>query len=295
MKNIASLAIQPPDFGVQKDINLHFGFYAAPMYLNRHVILQTLTRKPFGIHSPFLYAFAENCLYEREGHPDFSFLEQMRQRLKNDHTELEVTDYGQGLRFVNERKGEEPLRYRRSVSSIAKRSLQKPSLCRLLYRTVQYFEPSIILELGTSLGLTTAYLAKARPESRIISLEGCPQTAARASALFRESGITNIEILTGPFSQTLPNALTMLGKPDLVYIDGDHSYEGVMSNFLQISEHIHEGSVLILDDIRWSKGMRKAWIEITGHPGATLSVDLFRLGIVFFNPALSKQLVPLGY
>ncbi|MBW6499140.1 MAG: class I SAM-dependent methyltransferase [Bacteroidales bacterium] len=289
------MAIQPPDFGVQKDINLHFGFYAAPMYLNRHVILQTLTRKPFGIHSPFLYAFAENCLYSREGHPDFSFLEQMRQRLKNDHAELEVTDYGQGLRFVNERKGEEPLRYRRSVSSIAKRSLQKPSMCWLLYRMARYFQPSTILELGTSLGLTSAYLAKARPEARIISLEGCPQTAARASALFRESGITNIEILTGPFSQTLPNALTMLGKPDLVYIDGDHSYEGVMSNFLQISEHLYEGSVLILDDIRWSKGMRKAWIEITGHPGATLSVDLLRLGIVFFNPALSKQIVPVGY
>lgn len=265
------------------------------MYLNRNVILQTITRKPFGIHSPFLYAFAENCLYSREWHPDFAFLELMRRSLKNDRTELEVTDFGRGLRLVRERTGEEPLRYRRSVSNIAGRSLQKPSLCRLLYRMVCYFKPSSVLELGTSLGLTTAYLAKARPEARIMTLEGCSQTAARADALFRESGIKNIEILTGPFSKTLPSALNKLGKPGLVYIDGDHSYEGVMNNFLKVSEHIHEASVLILDDIRWSKGMKQAWLEIAGYPGATLSVDLFRLGIVFFNPALSKQIVPVGY
>lgn len=285
----------PAIFAAQKGINLQFGLYVPPMYLNRHVILQTLTRKPFGIHSPFLYAFVENCLYSKETHSDFAFLEQMRQRLKKDSTELEVTDFGRGLRYLKERKGEGPQHYRRSVSSIARRSLQKPSLCRLLYRMMRYFEPSNVLELGTSLGLTTAYLAKARPEARILTLEGCSQTAARADALFRESGIKNIEILTGPFSQTLPNALTMMGKPDLVYLDGDHSYTGVMSNFFQISEQLHEGSVLILDDIRWSKGMRKAWVEISGQPGATLAVDLFRLGIVFFNPALSKQLVPVGY
>lgn len=289
------MTIQSSKFGAQKDINLQFGLYAAPMYLNRHVILQTITRKPFGIHSPFLYAFAENCLYSREVYPDFAFLELMRRSLKNDRTELEVTDFGRGLRFVRERTGEEPLRYRRSVSSIARRSLQDPSMCRLLYRMVRYFEPSSVLELGTSLGLTTAYLAKARPEARILTLEGCSHTAARADALFRESGNKNIEILIGPFSKTLPNALTKLGKPDLIYIDGDHSYEGVMGNFLQISEHIHEASVLILDDIRWSKGMKQAWLEIAGHPGATLSVDLFRLGIVFFNKSLSKQIVPVGY
>jgi len=287
--------MQPPYFGAQKDINLQFGLYAAPMYLNRHVILQALTRKPFGIHSPFLYAFAENCLYSSQLQPEFAFLEQMRQRLKDDRTELDVTDFGQGLRLLKERRGEEPLRYWRSVSSIARRSLQKPSMCRLLFGMVRYFEPTTVLELGTSLGLTTAYLAKARPEARIISLEGCSQTAARADALFRESGIKNIEIFTGPFSKTLPAALSELGKPDLVYIDGDHSYEGVMNNFLQISEHIHEGSVLILDDIRWSKGMKQAWHEIAGHPRATLAVDLFRLGIVFFNQALSKQIVPVGY
>lgn len=265
------------------------------MYLTRPVILQYLFRRPFGIHSPFLYAFAENCIFSKEGSPDFVFLENQRTMLRQDHCALEVTDLGKGSRFGEQRIGEEPLRYRRKVSSIARGSLQSPAMCRMLYRTVRYFSPGNIVELGTSLGLTTAYLALAAPQTNVFTLEGCEQTAARAETLFRESGIKNIKIRTGDFRHTLPAVLGELGRVDLAYIDGDHSYEGVMNNFLRISEHIHPGSVLIIDDIRWSKGMKRAWLEIAGHPKVTLAADLFRLGILFFNPVLSKQIVPVGF
>jgi predicted O-methyltransferase YrrM len=265
------------------------------MYLTRPVILQYLFRRPFGIHSPFLYDFAKNCIFSKEGSPDFVFLENQRTMLRHDPCTLEVTDFGKGSRFGEQKTGEEPLRYRRKVSSIARGSLQGPAMCRMLYRTVQYFSPATIVELGTSLGLTTAYLALAAPQAKIFTLEGCEHTAARAETLFRESGIKNIKIRTGDFRHTLPAVLGELGQVDLAYIDGDHSYEGVMNNFLRISEHIHPESVLIIDDIRWSKGMKRAWQEMAGHPKVTLAADLFRLGILFFNPALSKQIVPVGY
>lgn len=265
------------------------------MFLNRFVVLQWLFRKPFGIHSPFLYDFASHCLYARNDLPETGFLEKQRKALRRDPAELEVVDYGRGTGRNQDRMGEEPLLYRRRVSSIARRSLQSPALCRLLFRTVQYCAPTTILELGTSLGITTACLAKAAPSARIITLEGCPQTASRAQKLFADNAIPNIEVRTGPFRETLPQTLADLRTVDLVYLDGDHAYEAVMDNFIRISEHIPHNGVFILDDIRWSKGMKKAWLEVAAHPKVTLAVDLFRLGMVFFNPALSKQIIPLGY
>jgi len=266
-----------------------------PMYLTRHVFMQFITRRPFGIHSPFLFAFAENCIFNRETYSDFERLEHFRRQLLNDHTELMITDFGRGVRFGKKRQGNELLQYRRTVASIARGSLQNPSMCRFLYRTAKYLAPKNIMELGTSLGITTSFLARAAPNARVFTLEGCQQTSARAERLFRESDIKNIELVTGPFSQTLEASLQDIGLVDMVYIDGDHSYEGVLRNFSVISKHIHAGSVLILDDIRWSKGMKKAWLEIANHPQASLAVDMFRIGLIFFNPGLSKQIVPVAF
>jgi predicted O-methyltransferase YrrM len=265
------------------------------MYLTRHVLLQYIFRKPFGIHSPFLYDFACRCLYARDRLPDFDLIENLRHTLLQDQTILDITDFGRGTGRHKRREGDAPLLYKRKISSIARHSLQSPAMCRLLYRTVQYFSPDHILELGTSLGISTAYLAKAAPKARIITLEGCEQTADRARSLFRKTKLHNIEVITGDFKQTLGEALQKLQKVGLVYLDGDHSYSGVMNNFCKIIEHLDENSVLILDDIRWSKGMKKAWLEIAGHHKTTLAVDLFSLGIVFFNPSLSKQIIPVGY
>ncbi|MDX9942549.1 MAG: class I SAM-dependent methyltransferase [Bacteroidales bacterium] len=265
------------------------------MFLNRHVVLQFLFRKPFGVHSPFVYDFADQCLFSKVQYPEFALLEKQRKDLLNDPAELDVVDYGRGVRGRPRPEVDAPLLYKRKVSSIAARSLQSPALCALLYRSVMYFSPLTILELGTSLGITTAYLAKAAPHARIITLEGCGQTAARAEALFKKNSLSNIEVRTGAFQHTLIPALDDLKKPDLVYLDGDHSYEGVMNNYRLISKYMHNNSVLILDDIRWSKGMRKAWLEIAADNYTSLAIDLFRLGIVFFNPGLSKQIIPLGY
>lgn len=265
------------------------------MFLTRHVALQYIFRKPFGIHSPFLYDFAEQCLYARNRVPDFDLLEYHRNELLHNHSLLNITDFGRGTGKHKRKEADGPLIYKRKISSIARHSLQSPAMCRLLYRTVKYFSPSTILELGTSLGITTAYLAKAAPEARIITLEGCEQTAATAKALFVKTGLKNIEVRTGDFKQTLNEAIQEIKKIGLVYIDGDHAYAGVMSNFQTISEHLDENSVLILDDIRWSGGMKRAWLEIASHHKATLALDLFRLGMVFFKPALSKQIIPVGY
>jgi len=46
---------------------------------------------------------------------------------------------------------------------------------------------------------------------------------------------------------------------------------------------------IIFDDIYWSEGMQQAWTEICARPEVTLSLDLFHMGVVFFNPGLTKE------
>ncbi|HSV88717.1 MAG TPA: class I SAM-dependent methyltransferase [Bacteroidales bacterium] len=265
------------------------------MLFNKSVLLQLALRRPYGVHSPFLYNLADKCIFSKEISPDFRLLEQKRKELLVDQTEIYVLDFGHGPKKFSVRSGFDPIKYRRTVSKIARNSLQTPGMCRLMWRLAKHFSPKNIIEIGTSLGITTTYLSNAAPESRIITLEGCPQTAARAEILFGECGATNVELSLGLFENTLPKALEQLEKLDMVYLDGDHSFKPVIQNFNTLLSYLHSGSVLVVDDIRWSKSMKEAWIEMASHPMVTLAVDLYKAGIIFFNPGLSKQIVPVGF
>jgi hypothetical protein len=47
----------------------------------------------------------------------------------------------------------------------------------------------------------------------------------------------------------------------------------------------------VLDDIFWSKDMYEAWKKLENHPRVTLSLELNDLGLLFFDPSLSKEKV----
>lgn len=258
---------------------------------------QYLFRKPFGIHSPFLYAFSNACIFNDPPAEEFIMLENIRKNLKNNESEILVTDYGMGPRFGprKEKTNNKPLQYSRQVKSIARNSLQQSAYCRLFYRIVQYLQPETIIELGTSLGLTTCYFALGNPKARVFSLEGCPKTAEIAKETFAKAGVSNVELITGDFSKSLPVALKKCPSPGIVYIDGDHSFEGVLRNFTNISNHLNAKSVVIVDDIRLSKPMYAAWKQMAAWENTTMALDMGKIGLLFFNPALSKQLVRIGF
>jgi predicted O-methyltransferase YrrM len=143
--------------------------------------------------------------------------------------------------------------------------------------------------LGTSLGISTIYLAMGLPQGHITTIEGCPRTAELAANNFNILGLTNIDLITGSFEKKLPDLLEHLAKIDLVFIDGNHRKEPVLHYFYQCLQHIHDDSVIIFDDIHWSKEMEEAWKVIREHPSVTITIDLFRMGLVFFKEGLSKE------
>jgi predicted O-methyltransferase YrrM len=154
---------------------------------------------------------------------------------------------------------------------------------------VKAYQPETILELGTSLGITTSYLSLAKPNARLITMEGANEVAEVASKNFKESGLNNIIIKQGNFDDTLVMAIGQLPSINFAFIDGNHRQQPTENYFHQLLSKINSDSILIFDDIHWSKEMEAAWDTIKNHPSVRCSVDLFFIGIVFFRPEFHEK------
>lgn len=233
------------------------------------------------IHSPFLFRFVNEVVYSK----------QFKQEIKPIHTEfkklcksskmLSIRDFGAGS-GVNSSKN-------RSVGDIAK-SVSKASKYRsFLFRIMRFKQPEIAIELGSSVGISGLYLAKASPQSKIYSLEGCEQTADFANTLWQNNDLKNIESVLGNFDETLPLLLSKLNLVGLAYIDGNHRLEPTLRYFEWFLPKMSDEGILIFDDIYWSEEMTQAWQKIKAHPASRQTVDLYFFGIVFLDKRLAKQ------
>jgi predicted O-methyltransferase YrrM len=231
--------------------------------------------KGHGVHSPFVYDLIKNVLNDKSQFSCYTSIENLRGELKKDDTVLRIQDFGAGSR-VNSH-------YERSVSSIANAALKPKKFGQLLFRLAKHFNSKNILELGTSLGITSSYLASANTSSQVITMEGAPEVAATARKNFEKLQLENIKVVEGNFDETLPSLLKEIPSIDLAFIDGNHRHIPTVNYYHQLLPHVHEHSVLIFDDVHWSAEMEAAWNEIKEHEAVTLSIDLFFIGLVFFR------------
>lgn len=231
--------------------------------------------KGHGIHSPFVFAFITEVLNDDRNFYAFPGIEIQREWLLNDSETLLIEDYGAGSRVAKPSL--------RRIKDIASSSLKPKKFSQLLFRIVDHYAPDTILELGTSLGITTSYLASARISSKVITLEGASAVANKAKEQFAKLGLENIRLVEGNFDHTLKTTLAEIGKVDLAFIDGNHRYEPTVRYYRDLLPYLHEYSILIFDDIHWSREMEQAWEEIQKDPSVTLSIDLFFIGLVFFR------------
>ncbi len=243
--------------------------------------------KGHGIHSPFVFEFVTKVLNSNIYYKVYDEVEAVRKRLLKDNSIITIEDFGAGSR-VNPTN-------QRSIQQIAKSSLKPKKYSQLLYRMARYYRPSTILELGTSLGITTSYLAKGNPGAKIITMEGAKQIASTATRNFQSLGINNIQLIEGNFDETLPSTLKNI-KVDLAYLDGNHRYLPTVEYFHQILQHSHNSTIIILDDIHWSQEMEQAWDWVKAHQQVTLTIDLFAIGIaVLRKEILHKQHFSIRY
>jgi predicted O-methyltransferase YrrM len=241
-------------------------------------------RKAFhlhGIHSPFVYQLAERVLSHRGVFYTFESIEQERKKLLQNHELLQVTDFGAGSTKLKSNQ--------RKVSEIAATSLKTEKLAQLIFRLVNYLQPQQSLELGTSLGITSAYVAAACRDGKLTTLEGCPQIVEHAGQIFENLQLHNIRQVVGNFDHTLEKALSEMPRIDFAFIDGNHREEPTLRYFRAIAQKCHNGSVVVVDDIYWSREMNRVWKQIQKEPGVTVTIDLFHLGLVFFRTEQAKE------
>ena len=239
-----------------------------------HYYLTASNGRGHGIHSPFVYDFIRHVLRDTKKYPAYEKIEALRRSLLRDGRTIEVEDMGAGSLQVPHRQ--------KKISRIAAAFLKSPKLAQLLYRVARYYQPKTIVELGTSLGITTCYLAAAT-DAGLYTLEGSVATAGIAEENFRKAGLPKIEIVTGNFDTTLEPMLAQMQAVDMAFIDGNHRQEPTLRYFRQLLAKADDHSVFVLDDIHWSREMEAAWETIKTDPAVTLSIDLFFTGFVFFR------------
>ncbi|MCX6290230.1 MAG: class I SAM-dependent methyltransferase [Bacteroidetes bacterium] len=239
------------------------------------------------LHSPFVYDLYHHVIRDETPYYAFQVIEAIRSGMMLSQDSIRMTDLGTGGTSSPEKKI--------AIRHIAKRHAKSARYGQLLFRLVNRFQPKYILELGTSLGITTMYLASPAKNSDVLTIEGCHEIATAARKNFVAAHMENIRLLEGEFSDALPSALQLVPQVDFVFFDGNHRKEATLNYFHQCLEKHHEHSIFVFDDIHWSREMQEAWKEIREHEAVTLSMDLFRLGIVFFRRGFPKQSFVLKY
>jgi len=242
-----------------------------------------------GIHSPFVYQFITEVLKDKTVYPEYKIVKVVKEKFLRSSKVIEITDFGAGA-------GSQKFRTRfKHIKEIARNSGVPDPIGELLFRMVRHYKPEHILELGTSLGISTMYLSLARPEAKISTIEGCAVTAEIAQKNFADHKLSNIDLQVGEFSSMLDRTIDKMPKLDLAFIDGNHRKKPTLRYFDACLEKSHNDTILVFDDIYWSEGMVQAWKQIKAHPDVTVSIDLFRIGIVFLREELSKQEFVLRY
>ena len=238
--------------------------------------------KGHGVHSPFMFHFIKFIKNKKEKLPQYAPIENLRKALLQNRTFIAVEDFGAGSAVLktNERR----------VDRMAASSLKPRRFAQLLYRMVAHYQPKTIVELGTSFGITTAYLASAHPMASVYTLEGSTNVAGIAVHHFEELSLKNIKLIPGDFARTLPPLLAALPQVDFAFVDGNHRKVPTLQYFEMLLQKATPESIFVFDDIHWSEEMEAAWHQIKQHDLVTLSIDLFFIGIVFFRNDFKEKM-----
>ena len=258
-----------------------------------------------GVHSPYLFEWVRMVMMDKNAYYIWGEIERCREKMLRDERELEFVDYGSGkLKGENGKlKGENG--ERRRVCDIARRSLAKRKYAQMLSRLVNWlgashrlengsgtadsleFRGLTIVELGTSLGVTTAYMAAMDSRNRVVTFEGCEAVANIAKENWKALNINNIECRVGKID--VEELVRDIEHMDVAFIDANHTYVSTCEYFDVLAGKVREKSVIVVDDIHYSEEMEKAWKAICADERVTSTIDLYQMGLVFFDKHYWKR------
>ncbi|AYB33693.1 O-methyltransferase [Chryseolinea soli] len=238
------------------------------------------------LHSPFFYDFYTQVVRPKKVDADFQTAEKIRQTLLADRRAIAAADLGAASSVLSG--------HQRSIRDIARTSTSPVKYSKLYARIIKAFHCHEVVELGTSFGINTLYLARFN-EGTVHTFEGVSAIADIAQANFDAAGTRDIQLVRGNIDHTLPRFLEDVKSIDFALLDANHRLIPTQQYFEALAMKMHPRSVMVIDDIHHSADMAAAWKAIQRHPLVYATADLFRCGLVFFDPSLNKQHVVLQY
>jgi predicted O-methyltransferase YrrM len=235
--------------------------------------------KGHGIHSPFVYEFAQKVLFDNNRYSDYSLIENLIAEIYTNKEAIAFDEHGAGSHVFNN--------VERRICDIARRAGTSKKAGRLLYRMAHFYKPAIIIELGTSIGLSTFYLSKgAGNNAWLHTVEANKELSEMAIRYSEQINCSNCKFHTALFDKILPELIAEIKTTALVSIDGNHTYKATLNYFNAFNSAIDKGFIVI-HDIYWSHGMEKAWKQI--RKLSLVTIDLYSLGIVIKGDMLTPK------
>ena len=212
-------------------------------------------------------------------------IERIRADLCASAEQILVPDYGAG--DPAQTIPDEAMQAGRATSEIVGQACEqysKPPLwASLLFKLVRQFKCESCVELGTCLGISAAYQAAAlelNGKGRLVTLEGAPSFGAMAARTLSSLGLGHrVQVKIGRFQDNLSAVLTELRTIDHAFIDGHHDERATIAYFEQIVRYAAQPAIVVIDDITWSDGMRRAWRRVWADPKIDVALDLDKVGV----------------
>jgi len=241
----------------------------------------SLHKYGYGIHSPFMYDLIKQVFNSKSDKKEYLEIKKLRKLLLRNTTKLNLHEYGAGSQVTNSNI--------RSISYMTRVSSVSIKYGILLSKLINKFNCESAIELGTSIGISTLFIASANSKISLDTIEAESIKFEIAKNNAKKLNLNNINFHCGIFSTELPKVLESKNTLDFVFFDGDHNGHRTYEYFKLCLTKINNNSIFIFDDIHWSKDMEEAWNKIIRNNKVRVSIDIFRMGIIFFRTELTKQ------
>lgn len=232
----------------------------------------------YGVHSPFVYNLITKVIEEKGAYYRFGDIELIRRRLLQNETMVSYPD--------RRRKGKTR---KAPIREIVRREAIRPRQGALLFRLTNHFKPEKILQIGPSMGISTLYLTSYAPGLQIVSIENRKEFSSISEWVYKEAARSSIDLRTGDYAELLPSVLKEMGEVDFIFFNGKNEQEDTLWLFTTCIKYLHEGSVFVCTGIHDNKRMRSFWKEVCAREEVTVTLDLYSMGVAFFNKKLHKR------
>lgn len=231
---------------------------------------------PNKISDPEILNLLKNFLNLNQRKTIYNEIENLRVSAGQDNSKIDFYELGAKRQFKRSKR----------IKDILSKSVSPKQKCELLQNISKKAGEGVIVEIGTSLGFVSAYLAIGNSEKSVFTFEGNPTIVDFANRMHKNLNINNVFIVNGDFEDTLDKNLSKINLISFAFIDGNHQENATIRYFEKVLKKCNEDSIIVLDDIYWSKAMNQAWNKIKRYEQVSASIDLFQIGIVFLKSSL---------